>query len=136
MPKGTAVPSNELRKVLQLFKTYDTDGSATMNRTEFQKLLEFLDPSLPAEGILEMFTHADTSTDGQIDYQEFVAWLYDEDAPQNKDLSIPALNAEKAFKTRASKHTSNPKWNEVGIIDIAPGETLVFSLYDSYTFHK
>lgn len=66
----------DMGKVRKAFEKWDHDGDGTISNTELHQVLSALDPRFTAEVSRRLFEAADANKDGAIDYQEFIAWLF------------------------------------------------------------
>lgn len=60
--------------VLAAFREWDADGSGTISQPELKQVLVAV--GVKESDVPMLFSLADTNKDGQIDYEEFVAWLF------------------------------------------------------------
>lgn len=60
--------------ILACFRRWDADGNGSISLPELKAVL--LDIGVEESEIPKLFSLADVNKDGQIDYEEFVAWLY------------------------------------------------------------
>eukprot|EP00931_Biecheleriopsis_adriatica_P119180 TRINITY_DN94433_c0_g1_i1.p1 TRINITY_DN94433_c0_g1~~TRINITY_DN94433_c0_g1_i1.p1 ORF type:complete len:726 (+),score=92.36 TRINITY_DN94433_c0_g1_i1:34-2211(+) len=65
--------------VLQIFKTWDINGDGIISETELCSVLA--EVGIEEQKARRMFESADMNSDGQIDYAEFVHWVYHGDIP-------------------------------------------------------
>ena len=62
-----------MKKAVEMFKKYDTDGSGNIERDEFTQLMIAID--CPREKIDEAFKSLDSDGNGIITFPEFLSWL-------------------------------------------------------------
>eukprot|EP00933_Yihiella_yeosuensis_P044647 TRINITY_DN3990_c0_g1_i1.p1 TRINITY_DN3990_c0_g1~~TRINITY_DN3990_c0_g1_i1.p1 ORF type:complete len:167 (-),score=41.87 TRINITY_DN3990_c0_g1_i1:110-610(-) len=62
--------------ILEAFKQWDVDGDGSISKTELERVLVILNPSFTKKELNKMMKAADKNRDGNIDYEEFVDWLY------------------------------------------------------------
>mmetsp|Transcript_24303 Transcript_24303/g.61120 ORF Transcript_24303/g.61120 Transcript_24303/m.61120 type:complete len:425 (+) Transcript_24303:149-1423(+) len=68
----------ELEGVLQsLFRNFDTDGSGSLSRQEFEKALSSMELGLTRKEVNSILFHYDADDDGNITYSEFVPFAFD-----------------------------------------------------------
>ena len=76
--KGTvnhpALDNADHEEVLEIFRVYDRDGSGTIDRGEFTRLLEALGMSPGEEELSIALGVVDANRSGKISWDEFKAW--------------------------------------------------------------
>eukprot|EP00927_Polykrikos_kofoidii_P057021 TRINITY_DN5112_c0_g1_i1.p1 TRINITY_DN5112_c0_g1~~TRINITY_DN5112_c0_g1_i1.p1 ORF type:complete len:1300 (-),score=221.72 TRINITY_DN5112_c0_g1_i1:44-3889(-) len=71
-------PSNG-EKIATICRKFDINGDGVIDRNEFRKALNSIDPVFFTDAtIRKLFTAADADHDGTVDYREFVAWITQE----------------------------------------------------------
>jgi len=58
------------------FQAWDTKGRGKISKDELAKTFKNLGQDFTEEEFEQLFLAADTNGDGEIDYQEFVAWMF------------------------------------------------------------
>lgn len=71
--------------VLAAFKRFDQDGNGSISREELAAVLKELNPDFEDATLHQLFSSADASGDGQLQLEEFIAWIFAED----QQLSFP-----------------------------------------------
>eukprot|EP00438_Fugacium_kawagutii_P005558 Skav226636 [mRNA] locus=scaffold618:308810:315708:- [translate_table: standard] len=66
--------------VLEHFKRFDADSSGAINREELGAVLKALDDTWTDESIDLLLSQADASGDGELQFKEFVSWVFAEGA--------------------------------------------------------
>eukprot|EP00928_Gymnodinium_smaydae_P053942 TRINITY_DN3780_c0_g5_i1.p1 TRINITY_DN3780_c0_g5~~TRINITY_DN3780_c0_g5_i1.p1 ORF type:complete len:474 (-),score=78.58 TRINITY_DN3780_c0_g5_i1:66-1451(-) len=94
----------EVNTIAEVFRQFDADGSGTITRDELVHVMRDLCGDLPKADIDRIMDEVDTNGDGEIDYDEFAAWL-----------TKPAA---------ASKSASD------AIVDYSAALRLLFDVYD------
>ncbi|MBL8918404.1 MAG: EF-hand domain-containing protein [Myxococcaceae bacterium] len=64
----------EQDEVFEIFKVYDTDGSGSIDRAEFSRLLEALGQTPGEEELAIALDVVDANHSGRISWDEFKAW--------------------------------------------------------------
>ena len=65
-------PEND--EVFEIFKTFDRDGSASIDRNELSRLLEALGQEVPEDELSVALEVIDVNHSGRISWEEFKAW--------------------------------------------------------------
>jgi hypothetical protein len=65
-------PEND--EVFEIFKTFDRDGSASIDRNELSRLLEALGQEIPEDELAIALEVIDVNHSGRISWEEFKAW--------------------------------------------------------------
>ncbi|MDP1828558.1 MAG: EF-hand domain-containing protein [Archangium sp.] len=65
-------PEND--EVFEIFKTFDRDGSASIDRNELARLLEALGQEVPEDELAIALEVIDVNHSGRISWEEFKAW--------------------------------------------------------------
>lgn len=63
-------------RVKDLFKDWDGDGSGCISEEELTLLLQKLNPSITQADAKNMFVACDQNSDGRVDYNEFLTWIF------------------------------------------------------------
>jgi len=63
-------------KVTETFKTWDSDGSGGITREEMAAVMMQLNPDFTAAKVDLLFNAADVNSDGLIDFEEFLAFVF------------------------------------------------------------
>mmetsp|Transcript_24217 Transcript_24217/g.48164 ORF Transcript_24217/g.48164 Transcript_24217/m.48164 type:complete len:160 (-) Transcript_24217:76-555(-) len=63
------------KEIASAFRSFDQDGSGTIDAPELEKILRDIDEKLTPEDIQNMMAEADVDGDGQINYTEFANML-------------------------------------------------------------
>lgn len=64
----------ERDETFEIFKTFDRDGSGSIDRAELSRLLEALGQELPDEELAVALEVIDVNHSGRISWEEFSAW--------------------------------------------------------------
>ncbi len=64
----------ERDEVFEVFKSFDRDGSGSIDRDELTRLLEALGQDLPEEELAVALEVIDINHSGRISWEEFKAW--------------------------------------------------------------
>ena len=64
----------ERGETFEIFKTFDRDGSGSIDRAELSRLLEALGQELPDEELAVALEVIDVNHSGRISWEEFSAW--------------------------------------------------------------
>lgn len=75
-PAGMEPGASE--RITECFRAVDVENSGTIGVLEFEKLLTSLGFEHRDEETDALFAAADANNDGQVDYEEFVSWLFDQ----------------------------------------------------------
>jgi len=67
-----------MREISQNFITHDAGSTGVMSRSEFDKLLKNLGISEEDRSKASSAIDACTTSDGNVDYNKFVSWMFDE----------------------------------------------------------
>jgi Ca2+-binding EF-hand superfamily protein len=59
-----------------LFKMFDIDGNGVIDGREIGTVLKALDPTWTPEKVQKILEEADLNKDGTIDYEQFLAWTF------------------------------------------------------------
>lgn len=62
-------------QIASAFRSFDQDGSGTIDASELEEILRGIDDNLGQEDIQNMMAEADVDGDGQINYAEFANML-------------------------------------------------------------
>eukprot|EP00927_Polykrikos_kofoidii_P079450 TRINITY_DN76230_c0_g1_i1.p1 TRINITY_DN76230_c0_g1~~TRINITY_DN76230_c0_g1_i1.p1 ORF type:complete len:332 (+),score=77.70 TRINITY_DN76230_c0_g1_i1:83-1078(+) len=62
--------------VQDAFAQWDLDGDGSITEEEMAAVLQDLDPELTPERVKKLFKAADKNSDGVIDFEEMLAWLF------------------------------------------------------------
>lgn len=79
-PKAPKAPAVEREvpepedEVVEIFQTYDRDGSGSIDSQEFARMLEALGQDLSDDELLIALDVVDTDASGRISWTEFKAW--------------------------------------------------------------
>merc|ERR1711933_28945 len=68
------------QSIMEIFQAWDVNGDGVINKEELHSVLVSL--GMTNEEATSTFLAADANKDDQIDYKEFVSWLYSGDAPK------------------------------------------------------
>ena len=66
--------------VVESFRRFDADGSGAIGREELAQVLKALDELWSQESVDELLAQADVSGDGQLQFEEFVSWVFADDS--------------------------------------------------------
>lgn len=88
MPRLTAAKRVELKSK---FAEFDRSGDNKLNFQEMKELLTKGNPNLEEKDLKKLFNRVDKNGDGTVDFDEFIAYLYDHSAPPV--LASAAANA-------------------------------------------
>jgi len=70
-------------KLKQTFKEWDVDGNGTISIHELQEIMLKLNPATSSDVLNSLFRSMDRNSDNNVDYAEFIDWLYQDcEAPQ------------------------------------------------------
>jgi len=67
--------------VLAIFQQWDADGNGNISKAELAAVFTSMEAGWTDAEIDAMFTAADTDADGQIQYSEFVKWVFSPEEP-------------------------------------------------------
>mmetsp|Transcript_52710 Transcript_52710/g.171398 ORF Transcript_52710/g.171398 Transcript_52710/m.171398 type:complete len:825 (-) Transcript_52710:334-2808(-) len=85
--QGSRRRDSDLDGVLTVFKTYDGDNSGALDREELKHVLQMLDPVLWTDAKVDkLMKTADRNCDGQIQFEEFLAWLFAVDDKKRRSI--------------------------------------------------
>merc|ERR1712129_240914 len=76
----TANSSADLETIAALFAKFDENCDGVMSKSELCKLLQVLDSSFTEDQVCQLFAEADADGDGDVHYEEFLAWVCKEDS--------------------------------------------------------
>jgi len=68
----------ECEEIVALFKQHDANGDGTIDQAELTAVMSGI--GFSEEDCVKMFAEVDVNQDGAIKYEEFVAWVFSEDA--------------------------------------------------------
>jgi len=71
-----AVADQDQEAIKDIFRQWDTDGSGSISKQEMSAVLRKLNPKFTEQQLDIMFESADTNKDGQIDFGEFISWIW------------------------------------------------------------
>lgn len=71
--------------VKDAFEQWDQDGDGVITKEELGSVLQELNPDITEEHIDQMLQAADVNQDGVVDYQEFIAWLYNREVGEEDE---------------------------------------------------
>lgn len=91
-----------LEELRETFEMYDVDGSGAIDVAELRLMVNELCIPMQDGELNEMFDRLDTSKDGVIDCQEFIAWYGD------IDPELPEVPAPEGFMVTSTKE----KWGQ------------------------
>jgi len=78
---NTASGFADLEHIAALFAKFDENCDGVMSKSELCKLLlQVLDSSFTEEKLCQLFTEADADGDGDVHYEEFLAWVCKEES--------------------------------------------------------
>lgn len=104
--------SGQSRGEIQLmaaFQTWDVNGDGLISESEMRSILSAIGtPDVDVHGI---FTEADTNSDGWVNYEEFVRWLYSSTRPKGLEMLHPFIAADRSTPQAGGKepvHTTAP----------------------------
>eukprot|EP00929_Paragymnodinium_shiwhaense_P013930 TRINITY_DN12177_c0_g2_i1.p1 TRINITY_DN12177_c0_g2~~TRINITY_DN12177_c0_g2_i1.p1 ORF type:complete len:608 (+),score=105.24 TRINITY_DN12177_c0_g2_i1:190-2013(+) len=95
--------ASEEDKLKKLFKTYDKDGNGSLSKEEMAVIFRKTSGEWADDDLDYMFAKVDKDGNGVIDYNEFVAWLMEEDS----DYEGEAQSKADAKKSDASRRRSS-----------------------------
>jgi hypothetical protein len=72
--KHPELDDDDHEEVLEIFKAYDRDGSGSIDRSEFSRLLEALGMAPGEEELSVALDVVDANHSGKISWEEFKAW--------------------------------------------------------------
>lgn len=86
-PAGQVVPGDSVtvegdvlgqkqERVRDLFRDWDCDGNGCITEEELTLLLQKLNPSITQADAKDMFVACDQNSDGKVDYNEFLSWIF------------------------------------------------------------
>lgn len=73
-----------MQTLVQTFTSWDVDGDGTISTEELARVIKTLNPSLTEKTVTAMMGEVDTNGDGEIDINEFVAWMSGENMKKKK----------------------------------------------------
>lgn len=65
------------KELREAFDQFDQDKNGTIDRTEFEELIDSLDPGMTDEEKDVGFQAVDTNGNGRIEFSEFFSWWKD-----------------------------------------------------------
>eukprot|EP00887_Chlorella_sp_A99_P008156 scaffold12.g8156.t1 len=65
----------EIEDMMNVFMSFDADGSGNLSRDELQRALKILGVQLSAEEVALLTTEIDQNNDGEVSYEEFMSYL-------------------------------------------------------------
>lgn len=74
--KGDDPDASAQTMLKEQFKKWDKDGNGVISKTELRELLQTLNPLFQVHDLDKMFIAIDKNGNGQIEYDEFVDWLF------------------------------------------------------------
>lgn len=74
MPLEVDAPATERDETFEIFKSFDRDGSGSIDRAELARLLEALDQQLSEEDLEIALSVIDANGSGRVSWDEFKAW--------------------------------------------------------------
>jgi len=89
------VPMAERAAILALFRQHDTDKSNTIDEAELLAVMSGI--GFGDEECKKMFTEADVNADGVINYEEFLAWVFNDDVEEE----APEVENDEPFLKQA-----------------------------------
>ena len=66
--------TDELAEVRESYDRFDSDADGWIVQSEFERLLQLLDPDLSKDECGLAFESADADGDGSISFEEFMKW--------------------------------------------------------------
>ncbi|CAF0897287.1 unnamed protein product [Rotaria sordida] len=70
---------NKLHQITQLYRSYDKKNQGQLDKKQFKELFqELVRKKIMEENQTNQFDEIDRSQDGKINFNEFVAWFYDQ----------------------------------------------------------
>jgi len=66
--------------VKEAFLKWDTTGTGSIKLEDFERVIKTLDPRFSQDTVQALFDAADMNSNGEIDYEEFLQWLFEEAA--------------------------------------------------------
>mmetsp|Transcript_52142 Transcript_52142/g.96518 ORF Transcript_52142/g.96518 Transcript_52142/m.96518 type:complete len:295 (+) Transcript_52142:55-939(+) len=69
-------PRQARRKVVSQFSDYDSDQTGTLSEAELRQILLTIMPDMKVDDIHRLFELADSNHDGEVDYEEFLRWVF------------------------------------------------------------
>jgi Ca2+-binding EF-hand superfamily protein len=85
---------NKLNEITQLFRSYDKKHEGQLDRKEFQELFqELIKKNIMEQNQANHFDEIDRSHDGKINFNELIAWYYDQGVLQKMGI-IPIKKDE------------------------------------------
>ncbi|EFA79943.1 calcium-binding protein [Heterostelium album PN500] len=70
LSQQTCLSKDEVGKLFQEFKKYDTDGNGSLDRNEFIAFFKKRMPSYPSDQLVSLFEEFDSDKSGTIDFKE------------------------------------------------------------------
>eukprot|EP00747_Dinoflagellata_sp_TGD_P219824 gnl/TRDRNA2_/TRDRNA2_91870_c0_seq1.p1 gnl/TRDRNA2_/TRDRNA2_91870_c0~~gnl/TRDRNA2_/TRDRNA2_91870_c0_seq1.p1 ORF type:complete len:464 (+),score=71.94 gnl/TRDRNA2_/TRDRNA2_91870_c0_seq1:41-1393(+) len=121
------------KKMLDLFRRVDADGSGMLSRIELRKLLMRLNPRFTEEEITEALKRIDVDGNGEIDAEEFLAWVYRMEPRNKPGLAKKRTSAmERALKDMISEDEAAERTTTMkityAIICLYVGEIMLWDL--------
>merc|ERR1712046_346036 len=91
---GTPVELSPEEKAKALFRRFDKNGDGNISRAELQTVLNTLDPSVWTEKKVErLMSSLDLDGNGTVDYEEFLAWLFNDDINSDKTAFLRGVSS-------------------------------------------
>lgn len=86
--------------VTEAFETWDENGDGEISKDELCSVLQELNPNITEEQVDQMLEVADANKDGTVDYEEFIAWLYNKDVGEEEEEQAGPPNRRRAIMMR------------------------------------
>eukprot|EP00928_Gymnodinium_smaydae_P084605 TRINITY_DN67884_c0_g1_i1.p1 TRINITY_DN67884_c0_g1~~TRINITY_DN67884_c0_g1_i1.p1 ORF type:complete len:138 (-),score=27.87 TRINITY_DN67884_c0_g1_i1:249-662(-) len=96
------MPSKQQKIIQNMFLTYDKDGSGTFSVKEFERILGAI--GMDPYYCRQIFKEVDADRNGEVNYDEFVDWLFgsDDAARRMKRLQTDILDKKSQPTVKAS----------------------------------
>jgi len=88
-------------RIVTIFRAWDKSGDGFITQAELERALVAM--GMPAEGAAEMMAAADVNKDGKVDYEEFLAWVFQPESKQVlQNMAAALAEAPRAAPAKSS----------------------------------
>jgi len=78
---------NKLIKIIELFRSYDKQNQGQLDKKQFEELFqELIEKNIMEQNQANQFDEIDRSHDGKINFNELIAWFYDQGVLQKMGI--------------------------------------------------
>lgn len=113
-------------QVKAAFKKWDVDGNGFISKLELGCVLRALDSSFTLDVIDKLFAFVDTNHDGDISYEEFIAWLFAHEPVVESGLTS-SKTTTRGFGDQFSSHQPGRQKYAPARDDTVPWESMTLS---------